>query len=464
LVKRAVGIGLVATILAVAVVGAWLLRDMSRGSPVAAAFTRVGGPTRVETAVDASRFWVKPPKRVVTTPAGAGPAIMLAAARCAMAHDAPLLFTSRNPRRQRLVETTIDNWQTEATAAGLPIPEVTKIRNQHDVNGCPTTQDPAGSRVSTLNASNWLLQQSHQLVLPVEPADTLASVVVFAVAREPGYPPDVAVGLALAAHMATAHQHISVVVLPRYIEAYPTLEDQLRSQRQLVTDGVVLGSARILSEDTRALLRQILTSPDQLGVLGQIQNTLELAGTRSAGVKPDAGALKDWIDTVGSLITSIAIVVGGIWAYFKFVKGRTFRPRIEITMSARWQKIRRRHWLLICIRVKNIGASKVTIQQAGTGLRVSVLAQQQRPPPVRASWDSRGMYSIFKDHSWIEPGETVSDDLLLNLGVGPAPVLLEGYLILPRRVFGDTETSAREVIPVDAVLSPPRGKEDYPDE
>jgi hypothetical protein len=80
-------------------VGFWLLWGVWRARPVAAAFTRVGGPTRVETAVEASRFWLTPPQRVVTTPADAGQGIMWGAARCAMFHDAPLLFTSPDPKR-----------------------------------------------------------------------------------------------------------------------------------------------------------------------------------------------------------------------------------------------------------------------------------------------------------------------------------------------------------------------------
>jgi hypothetical protein len=47
------------------IVGLFMLWDDWRGFPVAAAFTRVGGPTRVETAVDASRFWLRPPRCVV---------------------------------------------------------------------------------------------------------------------------------------------------------------------------------------------------------------------------------------------------------------------------------------------------------------------------------------------------------------------------------------------------------------
>jgi hypothetical protein len=40
---------------------------MPYGKQVEAAFIRVGGPTRVETALEASRFWLLPPSWVVTT-------------------------------------------------------------------------------------------------------------------------------------------------------------------------------------------------------------------------------------------------------------------------------------------------------------------------------------------------------------------------------------------------------------
>jgi hypothetical protein len=52
------------------------------------------------------------------------------------------------------------------------------------------------------------------------------------------------------------------------------LENQLGSQRELVAGGVVLGQTITVPEDTRALLRQLLTSTDRQGVLGQMQANL----------------------------------------------------------------------------------------------------------------------------------------------------------------------------------------------
>ena len=108
---------------------------------------------------------------------------------------------------------------------------------------------------------------------------TLAPVVVFAAAIQPGHPPDVAIGLALAAHLARANQEkVSLVVVPHYLESDPELEHKLQSQHELVTGGVTLGQTPTVPEDTRALLRQLLTARDRQGVLGQLQDNLGSVG------------------------------------------------------------------------------------------------------------------------------------------------------------------------------------------
>jgi hypothetical protein len=125
---------------------------------------------------------------------------------------------------------------------------VTKVRNQRDVIGCMETADPAKvDGLSTLEVPNRPFE-----LVGVRARERLAPVVVFAVAKAPRDPPDVAVGLALAAHMAKIDREVSLVVVPRYLEADPELEDQLRRRRELVKGGVVLGQTGILSEDTRA--------------------------------------------------------------------------------------------------------------------------------------------------------------------------------------------------------------------
>lgn len=290
--------------LGVCAVGIFLLWGVWDGSPVAAAFTRVGGATQVETALEASRFWLTPPQYVVETEADASQQVLLGAAQCAMAYDAPLLFTSSDPARQQLVNATINDWQKIETPEGparpevIPIhirrdilqvtlPEVIPIRNQPEVNNCLASGGPVGvAGLSTLEVPNPLIR------LPQVPAQqTLAPVVVFAAAIQPGNPPDVAVGLALAAHMARANREkVSLVVVPHYLESDLELEEKLQSQHELVTGGVVLGQTPTVPEDTLTLLRQLLASRDRQGVLAQLQDNLGSVGTLIAALLALAGA------------------------------------------------------------------------------------------------------------------------------------------------------------------------------
>jgi hypothetical protein len=260
-------VGFVAALFAL-VVGFMLLWGIWRGRPVAAPFTRVGGATRVETALEASRFWLKPPKYVVMTRAYENKLVMLGAARCAMANDAPLLFISPNRARRRLVQATIAAW---GRAVAPPI----RVLNSAEVTSClKNGRRPGVDGLSLLGLPGQL-----EIRHPRVPArQTLAPVVVFAAALAPGDEPDVAVGMALAAHMANQHHQVSLVVVPRFLEAEPSLEAELREQPELVTGGVVLGQTPTLPEDTSLLLRQLLTSTDRQGMLGQLQTNLGAVG------------------------------------------------------------------------------------------------------------------------------------------------------------------------------------------
>jgi hypothetical protein len=301
--------------LGVCAVGIYLLWGVWDGKPAAAAFTRVGGATRVETALEASRFWLTPPQLIVETQTKAS-SLMLGAAQCAMAHDAPLLFTSSDPARQRLVDATVNDWRnveathpesitvrSRATFDGrsetLPatfqnLPEVITIQNQPDVSRCVANGDPADvAGLSTLEIPNPIIRLPSQVPL----RQTLSPVVVFAAAIEPGDPPDVAVGLALAAHMARASGgDVSLVVVPHYLESDLELENQLQSQHEQVTGGVVLGETPTVPEDTRVLLRQLLTSRDRQGVAAQLQDNLGSVGSLIAALLALTGlATASWI-------------------------------------------------------------------------------------------------------------------------------------------------------------------------
>ena len=181
------------------------------------------------------------------------------------------------------------------------------------------------------------------------------------------------------------------------------------------------------------------------------------------------GAFKDVTGGAQSLITGAGIVVGGCWAYFKFVRGRTFVARLSIELDGEWRTTDGMTVLHVRVNVKNIGASKVAINQYGSGLEIGFPAGEwyhqvtwekikleSGTPPFGAR-----QFSVLEEHEWIEPGETVSDELLLHLeGVRRSLCVLELKLMaaLSEKNLGqysdsDTENFARRILaPGDKLL------------
>jgi hypothetical protein len=164
--------------------------------------------------------------------------------------------------------------------------------------------------------------------------------------------------------------------------------------------------------------------------------------------------IKTIAEIVHAGITAAAIVFGGLWAYFKFVKGRTYRPRLSVAISGQWRRIAGKNLLHTRVTVKNIGASVVTLQKKGSGLRVNFLAAGQPDAPTAATWEVVRVFDILREHVWIEPGETVSDDQLLDLDIAdPTVTLFEvrlGWSWSGQKK--EIVVHARKVIPVESTI------------
>src|SRR6202035_2559542 len=132
--RKSLGLNWAGVVVAVAVcaLGFLLLWGVWWGSLAAADFSRVGGASRAGTALEAARFWLTPPRYVVETQTHSSK-LMLRAAQCAVLHDAPLLFTSPNPKQQRQVEATINDWRKIEAPTGVAPPEVITIKSQRDL-------------------------------------------------------------------------------------------------------------------------------------------------------------------------------------------------------------------------------------------------------------------------------------------------------------------------------------------
>ena len=65
----------------------------------------------------------------------------------------------------------------------------------------------------------------------------------------------------------------------------------------------------------------------------------------------------------------------------------------------------------------------------GTALRVLLMGKQGQTPSA-VNWDRKITVDVFTKHKWIEPGETVVDEVVLDLGTkSKEPALVEAHLL-----------------------------------
>jgi len=127
----------------------------------------------------------------------------------------------------------------------------------------------------------------------------------------------------------------------------------------------------------------------------------------------------EWTDVVSTVTGTGAVVLAGVWTYARFMKGRTFTARADVTIQI--VGLVRAHgeaFANLRISISNVGNTKLTVPTSGAVVRVfsaSVLdlhAMTEDQP--RSPWPEHAAASIEvlgsgSEGRVIEPGEVQSD-------------------------------------------------------
>lgn len=132
--------------------------------------------------------------------------------------------------------------------------------------------------------------------------------------------------------------------------------------------------------------------------------------------KVDWSKTKDVVDVLKNIATLIAVAAGGIWAYFNFFKGRTYRPRLELKVSGKLLSQNGANYLVVTAQLKNVGLSDVKIDQQGSALRLFAYEVGERTSKARSVEKSRLItLPVFEAHGWVEPGELIEEQRLVAI-------------------------------------------------
>lgn len=136
----------------------------------------------------------------------------------------------------------------------------------------------------------------------------------------------------------------------------------------------------------------------------------------------EASQLSDWVQIVQGVLTIVAISIGGFWAFYVFILGRSSTAHVRIRCQLERVKsvTNGKKVAAVSVMLENTGRTRV--RKEACYVEVAPLAHGQAGRSdlrfVDASPDPR--YSVtstaFEKVEALEPGEEVAEDVLLAWG------------------------------------------------
>lgn len=112
----------------------------------------------------------------------------------------------------------------------------------------------------------------------------------------------------------------------------------------------------------------------------------------------------------------VAIVVGAVWAYFKFVRSRTFANRLELDVEGLLLGANDDSALIVTSTLRNRGLVRVRLNERGKSAYVYGVSAGSWRPEEAVEWGKHlRVEGIFAQHEWIEAQEVITDRILVPL-------------------------------------------------
>jgi hypothetical protein len=125
---------------------------------------------------------------------------------------------------------------------------------------------------------------------------------------------------------------------------------------------------------------------------------------------------KDLTDVFRNVTQGLAFIAGGVWAYFKFVKERTFEERLAPFVDGRLAVIDGKVFLVITTQIKNVGLSQITFDKRVSALKVFEYAPTEDSEVVIVADKRLTSFPAFAEKDrCLEPNETIQTQQLIAI-------------------------------------------------
>lgn len=150
-------------------------------------------------------------------------------------------------------------------------------------------------------------------------------------------------------------------------------------------------------------------------IWGMLPHPIDWQGTWEVSEKFSA--------TLQNVATVAALLVAGVWTYYLFIKGRVLKCRLEAKVAGELICFNTKRYICISAELTNVGSSKVEIPREG--LYLDVFAQGAHPEisaedaasvkVLSTKWEPLLPFDVLTRHEWIEPTETIRDQVLVEI-------------------------------------------------
>jgi len=182
-----------------------------------------------------------------------------------------------------------------------------------------------------------------------------------------------------------------------------------------------------------------------LPVLGTLTQELQGAGVPAGTTLLEQ--IRAAAQSFQGVMTGLGIMVGGLWAFWTFVLGRSFAGNIRI-----WFELKNILHLpegkvaVVSVKAKNIGRTQVLIKRKDEGkdeaaIRFLPIAfdsfslRRPRVIPTSVDFSQARSYSIFPHVQALEPDEDVDTDIPLAFGPNSTLIVNLEFTGTVRRLF-----------------------------
>lgn len=162
------------------------------------------------------------------------------------------------------------------------------------------------------------------------------------------------------------------------------------------------------------------------------------------------------VSTIQNVLASFAIIVGGLWAYYRFVRFRTLKPRLEFSFDLKPINYSQDITVaIVAVKASNKGNTRVDLRKNGKDrcfLQYGLLSPIDSPSALiaidKTSEELENSHYVFTSHKWIEPGETIDDVKVLNV-----PSKNDVVIQLELIVYGEQKWSTSAAFPLTGFSS-----------